>query len=167
MSATVYEPAGTLTAGNLRVALLQTQLADLKAVPVETAKMGVVIQCALENFGTSTEVNTSSRRKLCDREQRTKIASRTRSINDMVIVGDKADKSKILTILQEDAKIAIVARPYVSHETEFAQDDEVWTFNATVSSVDPAEITTGDAEEFSYLVKFADVKRALDAKITA
>lgn len=173
MSATVYSPAGTLTAGNLRIGVVATPW----TVNATTGKLsgtaaaangGTVIQCAIETFGSTTNVAYRSRRKLCDKETTEKISTRTRNIDSLTITGDKTAETALLAILKEDAKIGLIARPYGPHTANFAPaDTPLWMFNATVASVDPAPVSTADGEEFAYVVSFTDVKRDLAGTLTA
>lgn len=167
MSVTTYDPAGTLTAGNLKVTLLPTALTDLSAPSAAVLAAGIDIQCALENFGTSTDVGTATRRKLCDTEETERIAKRTRKLENLTITGDKTSEAAVLAILTEGAKIGIAARPYDTHDGAWAAGDRAWTFNATVAAVDPAPVSTTDGEEFGYVVQFLDVTRDITAVAVA
>ena len=167
MSVTTYDPAGTLTAGNFKVTLLPTALVDLNKPSAALLAAGIDIQCALESFGTTTDVGTASRRKLCDTEETERIAKRTRKLENLTITGDKTDEAAVLAILTEGAKIGIAARPYDTHGSAWAVGDRAWVFNAAVAAVDPASVSTTDGEEFGYVVQFLDVTRDITAVAVA
>ena len=172
MSVTSYDPAGTLTAGNLRVVISATpHTVNATTGALSTTKVAAnaakAVQCAIETFATSTDVAYRQRRKLCDVESTEKVATRTRRLETLTITGDKTNEAAVLAILTEDARIGIIARPYAPHTAPFAAADKVWLFNATVASVDPAPVSTADGEEFGYVVSFTDVERDLQATIPA
>ena len=167
MPTTTYAPTGTLTAGNLKL-LIGAPIANLAAPAIAAfSASGFEVQCAMEAFGSTTSVSTAERRKLCDKESKTRISNRQRGLDPITFTGDKTASTALLAMLTEDAKIGIIARPYDAHSGALAAGDKVWAFNATVASVDPAPISTTEGEEFAFTVAFSEVTRNLNAAVVA
>lgn len=168
---TIYNPAGTLTAKNVRVLVLPTphnvdNNGELTTT-IELLNTGFAVECAIDSFETTTDLQTQSRRKLCDNESKEYISGRTRKISATTFSDDKNDWSQLGAILKEDAKIGLAIRRNIPHGQEIAAGDEWTLFNATVASVDPAASTNADGEESGWVVNWSEVTRTLDYRLTA
>lgn len=155
MSVTVYDPDPVYTAGNTSVAIVKT-IADINAPTLAELNVSstVKIECAIENFGVTTDVSTVDRKKLCNRIASKSIGARTYAMDDILIAaGDPQAENQARAALPVDSIVYLVYRPGVEHTKAFTADEKVMVAKIIVGAVDDNAVTTADGEEFAFTLK--------------
>lgn len=152
----VYNPDGVATAGNSQIGLAPT-VVDIDSPTVAELNAGIVFECATEAFGSTTDVSTISRKKLCDRVATQRPGDRTYQVEPLEIVLDdpQGDEQELMDRFGIDDTIYLWHRPGLDHDEAIEAGQKVQVIRAIVSSVDLATITTEAGEEYRFVVNLA------------
>lgn len=151
----VYDPMGTPTAGNSLVAVVPL-IADLDAPTVLEANAGTAFQCAIEEFGSNTDVSYTTRKKLCDRKGSQRIGERNYgAIQISVVIDPQAAEQTFLDQFVEDQVTYLLHRPGKEHTDPLAAADMVQTIKGIVASVDLQPLSTETGQEYEALISIA------------
>lgn len=167
MPITVFNPDDTFTAGNVVINLMPA-VANIKAPTLAEWNAGTMIQCATEEFESSTAVKTNERKKLCDKVSTQVTGSRTYSASDTAIVsGDPQGATPYPAIIIPDATVYVGVRPGLDHTVAAAAAQKVWIDERQVLAIDPVKITTDDGDAFQWTIQWAVKDRTYSGNIVA
>ena len=169
MSVTTYDPDDQLTAGNTTICIMPA-VADATLATVKLAEWnaGTTVQEATEEWSTTTDASTISRKKIGDKVATQKPGSRTYTMTDTVLVASSPQTANVLVEgLTLDAIRFVAVRPGLDDTTAAAASQKLWVIKAQVLSVDPEPVTTEDGNSFAWRVKWLVLGRNLSASLTA
>lgn len=167
MSITAYAPDDVYTAGNTVINIMPA-VADptLDVVTLAEWNAGVMIQCAVEEFGNTTDASTSTRKKICDRIATQRPGNRTYNANDTVIVFDPQQTDPLIESLKVlDAIHYVSVRPGLDDETAAASGQKLWTDKRQVLSADPEPITTEEGNAYQLRIRWMVLARSYESEI--
>ena len=169
MPLTTYDPDDTYTAGNTTINIMPAVAsASLVAVTVAEWDAGTTVQEATEEFSTTTDASTLSRKKIGDTIATQLPGSRTYQMSDTVLVASSLQAANTLIEgLTLDSIKYIGVRPGLADTMAAAAAQKVWVIKARVLAVDPEPISTEDGNYYAWRVKWVVLDRNLGAAITA
>lgn len=154
---TAYDPSGHLVAGNSTV-LAVDAIANINApTAAELNTTGAVaIQCAMEEFGITTDVSWRERKKLCDKIATQSPGNRTFGMSSelrITLDDPQGDEQRALDKFVIDGVVYLVHRPGKPHTAPFVAGDKVQVVKAIVGAVDLAPINTDEGAEYDAVVQ--------------
>lgn len=152
-----YDPDGVATAGNSQIGLAPT-IVDINAPTLAELQAGTTFECATEAFGSTTDVSTTSRKKLCDKVATQRPGARTYQVEALRITLDDPQSetgNELMDKFGVDDTVYLWHRPGLPHADELAAGQKVQVIKAIVSSVDLANVTTEEGEEYEFVVNLA------------
>lgn len=153
MTVTTYAPEARPTAGNTVVGVAPA-IANIRAPKLTELDASTYIQCAIESFGSATNVSRGSRKMLCDTVATEKVNSRTYTMEPLTImVGDLQEANALLDKLVLDSTHYYWVRPGLDHKQPLAAQQKVLVIKATVDAVDLRTISNSDGDEFAIVVE--------------
>lgn len=164
----LYDPAGMSTAGKIPVYILPALAStDLSAVTVAEMGAGTQVDTAMTSLSSTSEQATRERKMLSDTvaEQIGGQITRSLDMGTMAAMDPQATDA-LKTLLVEGDELFVVALPGLASSTAPAAAQKAWIWKATVGTVDPAEITSEDGNEFGWNVTWTKVTRNLDAAVS-
>lgn len=169
MSLTTYDPDDTYTAGKTTINIMPAVAsATLAAVTLAEWNAGTTVQEATEEFSTTTDASTLSRKKIGDTISTQLPGSRTYQLSDTVLVAsDPQTANTLIAGLTLDSIKYIGVRPGLADTTAAAASQKIWVVKARVLAVDPEPITTEDGNAYQWRVKWVALDRNLDAALTS
>ena len=164
---TKYDPDDTYTAGTTLIAILPAVASKAGAKLIEV-NAGYEIQCAIEELGMTTNANTQTRKKICNKVGTQSPGEKTYEASDTVLVAENPqDESALMDLLVEDAIVWIAVRPGMADDVAPAAAQKIWLDKRQVLSVDPEPITTESGNTYQWRVKWLVKDRNLKATILA
>lgn len=160
MPLVMYGPDGTTTAGNSQIGIVDA-IADLNSPTALELANATVIQCALEEFGSTTEVSYRTRKKLCHKKGQQRVGERNYgTITLTITLDDPQGAAQAATDkLAEDNEVFIYHRPGKDDTELPVAGDKVQTLRGFVASNDLAPITNEDGAEYEAIIQIAVVER--------
>ena len=167
MPVKTYNPDDTYTAGNTAVVLCPS-VANIAAPTVAEIEAGYAIQCAIESIELSSDVDTQSRKKLCDTVATQSPGEMTYTTADTEIVAsDPQQKNNILELCAPGSIVYMIVRPGVKHNAAFAANQRVWVNRQQVTAYDAGDVTTDTGDAFSWVIHWATKAREYNAVVKA
>lgn len=167
MSMTAYEPTNMQVAGYVDVAI-GAGFANVSAPKL--SELSMLVTCAIQGVNSTTNLQTTSRQELCNKDAYNVTDSRTRELEQLVFRGDgAASEATFLALVAEEALVSMFVRPYKRSVKEggtaLAAADKGDAYNFKVGSLDRGPVTVGG--EWTYVVTPTEVKRsALNVALT-
>ncbi len=149
----VYNPSGTATAGMSRIGVAPA-IADIEMPTVAELAAGVVFECAIEEFGVTTKVGTTSRKKLCDIKAKKRLGDAEYDDLELSIVLDdpQGEEQAMLDAMVQGSTVYLYHRPGLTHTGDIAAGQKVQVTEAIVANRDLAGITTDEGDEYQAVV---------------
>lgn len=169
MSITTYDPDDVYTAGNTTIVIMPAVAdATLAAVTLAEWNAGTAIQEAIEEFSTTTDASTITRKKIGDTVATQKVGQRTYTVSDTVLVAESpAAASTLIASMTWGAIKYLAVRPNVADSTAGAATQKLWVLKVQVRACDPEPITTEDGNSYQWRVKWVVLGRNLNAALTS
>lgn len=167
MSMTTYEPTNMQVAGYVDVAI------GAGFANVNTPKLSeltMLVTCAIQGVTSTTNLQTTSKQDLCNKDAYDVLQARTRTVEQLVFKGDgAANEAAFLALVAEEALVSMFVRPYKRSVKEggtaLAAADKGDAYNFKVGSLDRGPVAVGG--EWTYVVTPTEVKRsALNVALT-
>lgn len=166
---TFYSPNGSPVAGNSTIVVVDA-IADLDAPKLTelNAAGSVTIQCAIENFGVTTDVKWIERKKLCDKIATQRPGNRSYSMDAIELTLDSPQGAQQIAAAKfvEDATLYIAHRPGKDHKAAIAAQDKVIVYEVIVGSADMKPISTDEGEEYRLVVNLGVIRKSSGLLVT-
>ena len=160
MSMTAYEPTNVQVAGYVDVAI-GAGFANVNAPKL--SELTMLVTCAIQGVNSTTNLQTTSRQELYNKDAYDVTGSRTRGLEQLIFKGDGAtSEAAFLAMVTEDALVGMFVRPYLRSVKEggtaLAVGDKGDAYNFKVGSLDRGPVAVGG--EWTYVVTPTEVKRS-------
>lgn len=121
--------------------------------------------CVVLSFAADTDVSYTEGQDLCDKDARTNLDRRVRTLGPIRIRVNATSLTTLKALLAEDAEVGLVVRRFTATTTALAAADKVDAYNAKVAKFEHNEVVVGN--EFEAVVEFYGVSRATDVALVA
>lgn len=160
MSMTTYEPTNMQIAGYVDVAI-GAGFANVNAPKL--SELSMLVTCAIQGVAGTTNLQTTSKQDLCNKDAYDVLQARTRTLEQLVFKGDgAANEAAFLALVAEEALVSLFVRPYKRSVKEggtaLASADKGDAYNFKVGSLDRGPVAVGG--EWTYVVTPTEVKRS-------
>lgn len=160
MSMTAYEPTNMQVAGYVDVAI-GAGFANVNAPKL--SELTMLVTCAIQGVTSTTNLQTTSKQDLCNKDAYDILQSRTRTLEQLVFKGDgAASETAFLALVAEEALVSMFVRPYKRSVKEggtaLAATDKGDAYNFKVGSLDRGAVAVGG--EWTYVVTPTEVNRS-------
>ena len=160
MSMTTYEPTNMQVAGYVDVAI-GAGFANVNAP--KRSELSMLVTCAIQGVTSTTNLQTTSKQELCNKDAYDVLQARTRTLEQLVFKGDgAASEATFLALVAEEALVSMFVRPYKRSVKEggtaLAAADKGDAYNFKVGSLDRGPVAVGG--EWTYVVTPTEVKRS-------
>lgn len=161
MALTTVDKARVKQAGNTVVAF-GPKFTTLTAPSL--AALTTDVTCVVLSLADGTNASTTETQDLCDKDARTTLDKRVRSLSMRLRVS-KTGWTTLKPLLAEDAELGVVVRRFDPTTTALTAGDKVDAYNAKVLTCEFNEIAVGN--EYEVAVEFSDVFRERDVALLA
>lgn len=138
MAITPWAPATTTSRGNISIGIAPT-IIDINAPTSAEIEASTTIECAVTNFNASSSTDSQSVDWLCTPESEQLPGSTTHTMDSLMIKTSGQDDVELMSALKIGDPIFIWRRDGIDTDTAPQTGDQVWVWNAVVTSVDPVE----------------------------